>query len=75
MELIQITENLRVKLEEYFNFDPHSKNNVYGYSFLIRLIHEVVVDYIKFSNQKFANNPELQIPDELEDDLLSASIS
>ncbi len=72
--MINITKTLKQKLEQYSNFEPCSKENVYGYSFLISLMHEVIVDYIKFSNQEFADNPELQIPPELEIHLLSVSI-
>ncbi len=74
MEVIQITKTFKEKLEQYSNFEPRSKESVYGYSFLISLMHEVIVDYIKFSNQEFSNNPELQIPPELEIHLLRVSI-
>lgn len=72
--MIDITKSLKQKLEQYSNFEPRSKENVYGYSFLISLMHEVIVDYIKFSNQTFSDNPELQIPPELEIHLLRISI-
>ena len=72
--MINITKGLKQKLEQYSNFEPRSKENVCGYSFLISLMHEVIVDYIKFSNQEFADNPELQIPPELEIHLLRISI-
>jgi hypothetical protein len=72
--MIDITKSLKQKLEQYSNFDLRSKESVDGYSFLIRLMHEVIVDYIKFSNQEFADNPELQIPPDLEDDLFGVSI-
>lgn len=72
--MINITKTLKQNLEQYSNFEPRSEENVYGYSFLISLMHEVIVDYIKFSNQEFSDNPELQIPPELEINLLRVSI-
>jgi hypothetical protein len=72
--MIDVTNSLKQKLEQYSDFDPRSKESVYGYSFLIRLMHEVIVEYIKFSNQAFVDSAELQIPSDLESDLFGVSI-
>jgi hypothetical protein len=54
-----ITRNLKEGLEQFSN--SNDKDNVYGYSFLLRLMHETIIAYIKFSNQEFDENAELQI--------------
>jgi hypothetical protein len=61
MSVDLITKNLKEKLQQFSDFDEQEKNNVYGYSFLLRLMYETLNEYVKFSNQNFSDNPELQI--------------
>lgn len=61
MSVEMITKNLKEKLQQFSDFEEQEKNNVYGHSFLLRLMYETLNEYVKFSNQNFSDNPELQI--------------
>jgi hypothetical protein len=70
MDVEVITRNLKEELERFYSFDEKERNNVYGHSFLLRLMHETILSYIKFSNTELSRNVELQISQTLEEQLL-----
>lgn len=61
MELIEISVALKNKLGQFSQIqDPYTTD---GAAFLMRILEETLIDYIKFSNNHFKDDPQVQIND------------
>ena len=61
MELVEISAALKNKLGQISQIqDPYTTD---GAAFLMRILEETLFDYIKFSNNHFKDDPQLQIND------------